>query len=90
MYERKVEIINHSGLHARPASEFVEMASKFESSIEIARFGEESDVVNAKSMVFLLTLGLSQGETAVIYANGPDEQEAVETLVELIESGFGE
>ena len=90
MYERQVKIINHSGLHARPASEFVENAGKFESRIEIARLGEEDDAVNAKSMVLLLTLGLSQGEEAVISANGPDEKEAVNELVSLVESGFGE
>jgi len=90
MVEKKVKIINYSGLHARPASEFVETAGKFQSKIEIARLGEESGAVNAKSIIFLLTLGLSQGEEAVIFADGPDEQEAADTLVELIKSGFGE
>jgi len=90
MYEKQAKILNHSGLHARPASVFVENANNFKSAIEIARVGEEEDSVNAKSIVLLLTLGLSQGEMAVIKANGADEKEAVDSLTSLIKSGFGE
>ena len=90
MYEKQTKIFNRSGLHARPASVFVENANKFESSIEIARVGDEENSVNAKSMVLLLTLGLCQGEEAVITATGADEKEAVNSLVDLIKSGFGE
>ena len=90
MYKKTVKIINQTGLHARPASEFVECAEQFESRIKIARVGEEDEEVNAKSMVMLLTLGLCQDEEAVITAKGADEEQAVETLVKLIQSGFGE
>lgn len=90
MYKQKALILNCSGLHARPVAEFTNCALKFKSRIEIARCGEEEDSVNAQSMVLILTLGLCKGDEAVISANGPDEVEAVDTLVTLIRSGFGE
>lgn len=91
MTSRTVTIINPSGLHARPASEFVTEAKKFSSSIkirDISQVGGES--VNAKSIVMLLSLGLGPGTSVEISADGPDEEEAVDRLVSLIESGFGE
>lgn len=90
MYTKEVLIKNPTGLHARPASEFVECASGFNSSIQIARADEPDDPVNAKSMVMLLTLALAQDDAAIITAKGEDEQTAVDTLASLIESGFGE
>lgn len=90
MVQKRVAIHNQSGLHARPASEFVECAESFESDILICRADEEEDEVNAKSMVLLLTLGLCQGDEAMLRAEGADEQKAVDTLAALIESGFGE
>lgn len=90
MYTREVMIKNPTGLHARPASEFVECAAGFSSSIQIARADEPDDPVNAKSMVLLLTLGLAQDDGAILTASGEDEQAAVDTLAALIESGFGE
>lgn len=90
MYKKKVRIINHTGLHARPASEFVECAQKYNSRITICRAGEEEESVDAQSMVLLLTLGLCQGDEAIIAASGPDEVEAVNALATLIQSGFGE
>jgi phosphocarrier protein len=90
MVKRTTVIKNKTGLHARPASDFVQAASKFKSNISICRVGEEDDEVNAKSIIFLLSLGLCQGDEAVVSASGEDEQEAVDYLVELIESGFGE
>lgn len=89
MYTRETVVKNKSGLHARPAYEFVECASRFESKIKISRADEE-DFVNAKSMVMLLTLGIAQGERMILKASGPDETEAVDTLIALVESGFGE
>lgn len=87
MYQKSIAIKNHSGLHARPASEFINCAKKFKSKITIGRAnGEEK--VNAKSIVLLLSLGLSQGETVEINASGEDEKEAVDALVALIDSGF--
>ena len=89
MYSRKVTIQNRTGLHARPASDFIACASKFKSKITIKRVGEEDDS-NAKSIVMLLSLGLGQGTEVEITAKGEDEVEAVDALVALIETKFGE
>ena len=67
----------------------MQAAGKFSSSITIRRVDEEDDEANAKSIIFLLSLGLCQGEAVEITAKGDDEQ-AVKTLIELIDSGFGE
>lgn len=88
MYSKQIKIQNKTGLHARPASEFVSQAGKFKSKIELQRVGEE-DRFNGKSIIMLLSLGLAQGEEAVLYADGEDEKEAVETLAALI-AGFKE
>lgn len=93
MYSRTTTIINKTGLHARPASDFVAQADKFASKISIARVNkidEDDDEANAKSIVMLLSMGLSKGTEVEISAKGVDEKEAVDTLVEMIESGFGE
>lgn len=91
MYEKEVTIKNPTGLHARPASDFIGAAGKFASKISIRRVEEtEDDAANAKSIIHLLSLGLCQGERVSIKAEGDDEQQAVDSLVELIESGFGE
>ena len=89
MYTRNVLIQNRTGLHARPASEFVACAAKFESRITI-RSALEEDSVDAKSIMLLLSIGLGQGDEVVITAKGEDETEAVDALVALIESKFGE
>ncbi len=88
MTKRETKIINKTGLHARPASDFVLAAKKFESKITICREGGEP--VNAKSMMRLLAEGIGQGTTLEIAADGVDETEAIDALVALIESGFGE
>ena len=91
MYTRQTTIANATGLHARPASDFIAAANKFESDITIRRLqGEDSGAANAKSIVHLLTLGLSQGENVEISAEGEDEQLAVSSLIALIDSKFGE
>jgi phosphocarrier protein HPr len=91
MYSKKVTIQNKTGLHARPASEFISMASKFKSRITIKKVGgEEEDEANAKSIVMVLSLALAQGTEVEITAKGEDEAEAVDALVELVNSKFGE
>ncbi len=91
MKSARVTIINPTGLHARPASEFVSKAKQFSSRITIKNAAQEASVpVNAKSIIHLLTLGLSQGAVAEIAAEGEDESAAVETLKQLVESGLGE
>jgi len=88
MVKKQVEIINKTGLHARPASDFVMLAKKFESKVTICREGGEP--VNAKSMVRLLAEGIGQGTKIEIAADGADEETALAELVALVESGFGE
>jgi len=89
MYSKQVTVINVTGLHARPAAKFVRTAKQFSSDIEI-RKEESSESVNAKSVVRVLTEAISQGTRVEISAHGPDEREAVDQLVALIESGFDE
>ena len=76
------------GLHARPASDFVMLAKKYESKITICKEGGEP--VNAKSVVRLLAEGIGQGTKAELAAEGVDEAEAIEALADLVASGFGE
>ena len=93
MYAKKVAIPNASGLHARPASMFVAEASKFKSEITLKKLdanGVEEKSCPAKSIVFVLTMGLAQGTVIEIVAEGEDEQAAVDTLAKLVEDGFGE
>lgn len=88
MVKQQVEIINQTGLHARPASEFVLAAKKYESKVMICKAG--GDPVNAKSVVRILAEGLGQGTKVDIIADGADEEAALAELVALVESGFGE
>jgi phosphocarrier protein len=90
MYKKTTTVINKTGLHARPGSDFVHAAGKFTSKITIRRLDEEEDPVNAKSIAFVLSLGIGKGIEVELCADGPDEQEAVDSLAALIESGLGE
>ena len=84
MYKKTVTIHNKSGLHARPASLFVKHAQNFASEIFIARPGEEE--VSAKSILAILTMGVENGSIIEISAQGPDAEEAVNELVEYVET----
>jgi len=91
MYTKNTELKNVSGLHARPASEFVSMAKTFESKVTVRRLNDEAaQPANAKSIIKILAQGLAVGTPIEIAADGPDEVEAVEKLFELVESKFGE
>lgn len=91
MYSTKTEIFNSSGLHARPASEFVAMAKSFNSKIYITNLSvADSCPVNAKSIVLLLAEGLGKGTQILISADGEDEKAAADALLALVASGFGE
>ncbi|GEM_PF-82556 len=90
MISKQATIINKTGLHARPASDFVLKAKKFESKITIRNIDGNSEAVNAKSIIRLLAEGMGQGTKIEIVTEGPDEQQAADELVTLIESGFGE
>ena len=90
MYKKTTTVVNKTGLHARPGSDFVHAAGNFTSKITIRRLDEEEDPVNAKSIAFVLSLGIGKGVEVELCADGPDEQEAVDSLVALIEGGLGE
>ena len=81
-------IVRHKlGLHARPAAQFVQTAQVFSSDIRVVTDEQEA---NAKSILKVLSLGICQGTEVVIRAQGEDAAQALETLVALIESNFGE
>jgi phosphocarrier protein len=84
---RQVQIRNRLGLHARAAARFVHTAARFEARITAGRDGR---VMDGKSILGILLLGASRGTTIEITAEGGDEEEAVEALVALVESRFGE
>lgn len=83
MIEKTVQITNKTGLHARPASSFVNKAKTFSSAITISM---NSETANAKSMISVLGLGVDCGMNVSVAASGSDEKEAVTQLVELLEN----
>lgn len=87
MTEQKVTISNKLGLHARAAAKLVHTANTFDSEVFI---GSNDEEVNAKSILGLLTLAASKGSSLTVRAEGPDEEEAVRSLVELFHNKFGE
>ena len=87
MVIKEVVISNQVGLHARPATFFIQKANEFKSSIWIEK---DERRVNAKSLLGVLSLGIVKGTTITLIADGSDEKEAVEALKELIDNGFGE
>lgn len=86
----KIKITHPSGLHARPASLFVQAASKFESEITVQNLTDNSAVSNAKSILSVLTLGVMQDHEIEIIAEGDDAEAATSTLQALIKGNFGE
>lgn len=87
MPEITLTIQHKVGLHARPASKFVQAASKFQSSIQVTH-GERT--VDAKSILMVLTLGAHKGAEITIEAEGEDAAEALVALEELVNNNFGE
>ena len=87
MFVKDVVVENQVGLHARPATFFIQKANEFKSSIWVEK---EERRANAKSLLGVLTLGIMGGTQIRIIAGGTDEQEAVEALAKLVESGFAE
>lgn len=81
MYSEKITIMNKTGLHARPAADFVKTAKNFISRITVVCEGNEA---NAKSIISIMTLGAGQGKEITIKAEGADEEEAVAALVEVV------
>ena len=87
MCVKDVVVQNQVGLHARPATFFIQKANEFKSSIWVEK---EERRVNAKSLLGVLSLGIAQGMSIAIVADGADENSAVDSLVNLIESGLAE
>ena len=87
MCMKDVEVKNQVGLHARPATFFIQKANEFKSSIWIEK---EERRVNAKSLLGILSLGIVGGTTIKVIADGSDEQAAVDALVDLVDSGFSD
>ena len=87
MFVREVMVKNQVGLHARPATFFIQKANEFKSSIWIEK---EERRVNAKSLLGILSLGIVGGTTVKVIADGADEKAAVDALIELVDSGFSE
>jgi len=85
--EREVVVKNKQGLHARPATTFVQEAGKYKCDVTIEKEGKS---INAKSILGILSLGIANGNTIKIKAEGEGAEEAVEALVKLVENKFGE
>ena len=87
MYTQEITVNNEVGLHARPATYFIQKANEFKSDIWVEK---EERRVNAKSLLGVLSLGIVQGTTIRLIADGSDQEEAVKALADLIENNFGE
>ena len=87
MYSKEAVVNNQVGLHARPATFFIQKASGFKSTIWVEKEGRK---VNAKSLLGVLSLGIVKGTNIQLMADGPDEKEAVEALYTMITSDFAE
>jgi phosphocarrier protein HPr len=87
LVERKIQVLNKLGLHARPSSTLAQTASKFKSEIKL-RKGEVE--VNAKSILGVMMLAAEVGSELLLKAEGEDENEAVDTIAKLFEEKFGE
>ena len=87
MVSQEVTINNEVGLHARPATFFIQKANEFKSGIWVEK---DERRVNAKSLLGVLSLGITKGTTITLLADGSDEKEAVAALSELVSGNFGE
>ena len=85
MVSRDVTIVNSVGLHARPATFFIQKANSYKASVWIEK---DDRRVNAKSLLGVLSLGVTKGISITILAEGPDEEQAVNDLVAMISSNF--
>lgn len=87
MIRKKVNIVNEAGLHARPAAALVKTAGKFKADFFIHMYGYR---VNGKSILGVMTLAAEQGAELELELDGPDEEEALKAITDLIANGFGE
>jgi phosphocarrier protein HPr len=87
MQQREVEIVNKLGLHARAAAKLTQLAAKYQSDVQMARNNRK---VNAKSIMGVMMLAAGKGAKVTLMTDGPDETEAMDALVALIDDLFGE
>ena len=87
MISIRARIVNRLGMHARPSAMLVTAASRYESDVFLTKDGLR---VNGKSIMGVMMLAAEKGSEILIEAEGPDEQEAVQAIAKVIESGFGE
>jgi phosphocarrier protein HPr len=87
MYARRVTLNNATGLHVRPATVFMEAASRFQSIVHVRKDGQTAD---GKSAISLMLLEAGCGTELTIEAQGSDEIQAVDALVEIVERRFGD
>ncbi len=87
MLEHEIEITNKLGLHARAAAKLVKVAGGFTSSIEIEK---QEQRVNAKSIMSVMMLAASRGNTVKLFVEGDDQTDAMASVIELIQNKFGE
>lgn len=85
--EREAKIVNPLGMHARPAAEFVKVANRFKSKVDVQR---DALSVNGKSIMGVMMLAAEQGSSLVIRADGADAEQAMEALLALVAAGFNE
>lgn len=91
MYSKRTVIVNSTGLHARPAARFANEVKKYKSRVSLKKLNSDNDKETVIGTVMsVLTLGIKQNTEIELTAEGEDEIEAVEALVALVESGFGE
>jgi phosphocarrier protein HPr len=87
---REIVVSNSMGLHARPAMQFVDVANQFNSRVTVYKAGDEPVEADGKSVMQMIVLEATKGTPLKIEAEGDDAEQAVQTLVELFESKFGE
>jgi phosphocarrier protein len=87
---KEIIVSNKLGLHARPAMQFVDLANQFKSNVTVHKGGEEPATADGKSVMQMIILAATEGTPLRIEADGEDAQQAVDKLVELFESKFGE
>ncbi len=87
MISKEIVVQNQVGLHARPATFFIQKANEFKSAIWVSK---DDRKINAKSLLGVLSLGVTRGTAIKLEADGPDEQEAIDALEALINSNFAD
>jgi len=87
MVEKEITIVNKAGMHTRPASAIVRIASKYKAEFFISKNGFE---VNGKSIIGVMTLAAEQGSQLSLIFRGDDEEELSEEMIKFFEDGFGE